>query len=53
MTNILGNKLFSTSLNTKEQNNIILDLSIYPQGIYNLTLKTTIEIKTYKLVFSN
>lgn len=53
VTNILGNKVFSTSLNTKEQNNILLDLSNYPQGIYNLTLKTTMEIKTYKLVFSN
>ena len=51
--NILGNKVFSTSLNTKEQNNILLDLSNYPQGIYNLTLKTTMEIKTYKLVFNN
>ena len=53
VTNILGNKVFSTSLNTKEQNNILLDLTNYPQGIYNLTLKTTMEIKTYKLVFSN
>ena len=51
--NLLGNKVFSTSLNTKEQNNFRLDLSNYPQGIYNLTLKTTIEIKTYKLLFNN
>jgi uncharacterized surface protein with fasciclin (FAS1) repeats/plastocyanin len=53
VTNVLGNKVFSTSLNTKEQNNIRLDLSNYPQGIYNLTLKTTMNIKTYKLVYSN
>ena len=39
LTNILGNKVFSTSLNTKEHKNILLDLSNYPQGIYNLTLK--------------
>jgi len=53
VTNILGNKVHSSSLNTKEQNNIRLDLSNYPQGIYNLTLKTTMELKTYKLVISN
>ena len=53
VTNILGNKVFSTSLNTKEQNNFLLDLSNYTQGIYNLTLKTTMETKTYKLVFKN
>ena len=53
VTNILGNKVYSSSLNTQEQNNILIDLSNYPQGIYNLTLKTTMEIKTYKLVFSN
>mgnify|MGYP001338715252 FL=1 len=53
LTNILGNKVFSTFLNIKEQNNFILDLSTYSEGIYNLTLKTTMEIKTYKLVFSN
>ena len=53
LTNILGNKVFSTFLNMKEQNNFILDLSTYSEGIYNLTLKTTMEIKTYKLVFSN
>ena len=39
VTNILGNKVHSSSLNTKEQNNIRLDLSNYPQGIYNLTFK--------------
>ena len=53
LTNILGNKVFSTFLNMKEQNNFILDLSTYSEGIYNLTLKTNMEIKTYKLVFSN
>ena len=49
VTNILGNKVYSSSLNTQEQNNILLDLSNFPQGIYNLTLKTTMETKPISL----
>ena len=32
VTNILGNKVYSSSLNTQEQNNIILDLSNFLKG---------------------
>ena len=51
VTNIVGKEVFKLISNSTEQYDTRIDLSILPKGIYYLTLKTTMGIKTYNLVF--
>ena len=51
VTNIVGKEVFKQISNSTEQYDTRIDLSTLPKGIYYLTLKTTIGIKTYNLVF--
>ncbi len=51
VTNIVGKQVFKQTVNTKDQYDTPIDLSTLPKGIYNLSLTTSMEIKTYNLVF--
>ena len=50
ITNLLGDKILSHSLNTNGNHNMDLDLSKYPKGIYNLFVNTNFRIYSEKLI---
>ena len=50
VTNLIGEKILSYKLNTNGNHTMILDLSAYPKGIYNLFINTNNRTSSEKLI---
>ena len=50
VTNLIGEKILSYKLNTNGNHTMILDLSSYPKGIYNLFINTNNRTSSEKLI---